>query len=1046
MKKHQPPQLLLLLVILLFSSLKIFAQTKTLTGVVTDSLNQPLVSATVSVKGKRISTTTGADGSFTLTVPSGGINLQISYIGFSPLTVAVDADETNVEVRMQQGVSTLSDVVVTALGIRKDERKLGYAVSTVNGEQLNKARETNVALSLSGQVAGLTVHGTNGGPGGSARILLRGMPSMNSGGSPLFIVNGVPIDNSNRGSAGEWGGADAGDGIGNINPDDIETMTVLKGQAASALYGARASNGVILITTKSGKKGTATIEYNTNYALDNPIDNTDFQYEYGQGTEGNKPLTPNAALGTDRLSWGSKMSNNETAIGYDGKTYPYTPYKNNLEDFYRTGSTYTNTIAVSGGGDNGTYRISASNLDNRSILRNGSLNRKTFNLNINQNVTSKLNVTAIANYIDEKDKNRPNLSDGPGDPNNFTFLASNVNENIFKPGYDSSGNEIVFSDDNYVTNPWFVLNKWVNNTSRKRLIGNISAKYNFTDWLYALARVGYDNESDALLTVEPTGTSYTINSAGQSGSIQQSSVQQSELNVDGIIGVNHAISSDFSFNATLGANLRKDRYELIKVGGGPFVAPNLYTPKNVVSFNRDYDFASEEVHSAYYSVELDYKSFLVLNTTGRYDAYSTLYNSSISKDQRNIFTPSVTGSFIFSQLLHSSVLSFGKIRASFAQTSGEPSDQNRKFGAYQTSIYYSVNNSINGVPSAGYYVPGQSANLPNLFLKPFVKTEVEIGTELRFLNNRLGLDVAVYEQKTKNEIMNANLSLSTGYNSTVIANGSTQNKGLEITVTGSPIKTRDFSWDISFNITNVKNKILRTDDSSHNVGLGTYRPLNANTGFVVGLPGPQILAHDYTYDSKGQIVVDANGVPIQGGLIPMGSVLPTVYGGLNNSLSYKNFNLSFLIDYNYGNKILSATSYYSIYRGLNKLTLNGREGGITTGVTSTGATNIVAASAQDYYQGLAKISRVNVLNGDYIKLRQITLGYTFPESMFKNVPVFSSIQFSLVARNLATLLKHSDNIDPESGFNASVKYAGIEGTSLPSTRTFGFNVNFKFKK
>ncbi|HZK64483.1 MAG TPA: SusC/RagA family TonB-linked outer membrane protein, partial [Puia sp.] len=383
-------------------------------------------------------------------------------------------------------------------------------------------------------------------------------------------------------------------------------------------------------------------------------------------------------------------------------------------------------------------------------------------------------------------------------------------------------------------------------------------------------------------------------------------------------------------------------------------------------------------------------------------------------------------------------LNYGKLRASYAQTSGEPSD------AYQTALYYGVGNAIsyNGqaVPTGNF-----SGTLPNLFLKPFTKTEIEFGTELKFYDNRLGFDIAYYMQKTTHEIMNANLSPATGYSSTVIANGSTQNNGVEIQITGAPVRTRNFNWNVTFNFTTVKNKILQTDANGKDVGQGTYRPLNANTAFVKGLSGPQIQAHDYTYDSKGSIVVDGSGYPIQGPLVNMGSVLPTQYGGLRNDFNFGNVNFSFLLDYNFGNKILSATSYYSIFRGLNKMTLAGREGGITTGVTAGGAPNAVSADAQGYYQRLATISRVNVLNGDYIKLRQVTLGYTISEKALGNIPVFSSIQISLVGRNLLTLLKHSDNIDPEAGFNATVRYAGIEGTSLPATRTFGINANFKFK-
>lgn len=1005
------------------------AQQKTVSGKVIDSEGKGIPGISVIVKGSRAGASTSNEGTFSLEVPSNG-TLVVSGIGYATKEISV-AGKSTIDITLSSTQNELNAVVVTALGISKEERKLGYSVSTVDGSQLDKAKGTNVALSLAGQVAGLDVHGTNGGPGGSARILLRGLPSINSAGSPLFVINGVPMDNSNRGSASEWGGADLGDGIGNINPDDIATMTVLKGQSASALYGARASNGVILITTKSGKKGALAVEYNTNYSVDQVINNQDYQYVYGQGQNGEKPLTAAAALGTDRLGWGSKLDGSQV-IGYDGKQYPYSAYKNNIKDFYRTAPTFTNTVSASGGSDKGNYRLSLSNLTNSSIVPNSGITRNTVNLRLNQDVTDRLHLSLTADYIDEQDRNRPNLSDGPNNPNNFLFLASNVNENIFKPGYDASGNEIVFSDDNYVTNPWFVIKKYINNTARKRLISSMSGKYDFTSWLYGLVRLGYDHENDRYYTVTPSGTSFTSNQAGQLNNL--SNAQTTDVNLDGIIGASHQLFRNVGLDAIVGGTLRKDNFESIGVNGNKFVIPGLYTPGNVVSFGRSYGYSGKEVHSGYYSLDFNYMKFLTLSTTGRYDAFSTLYNSGIPQNQRNIFTPSVSGSFVFSQVTHINKLDFGKLRVSYAQTSGEPGNP------YQTAIYYSVGNAINGVPTGNF-----SSGLPNLFLKPFVKTELEVGTELKFFNNRLGFDIAYYAQKTKDEILNGALSTATGFSSTVVPSGSVQNRGLEVRVTGTPIMKSKFRWDVAFNLSSVQNKILQTDAAGKNVGLGQYRPLNANTAYIKGLAGPQILAHDYTYDSKGDIVVDKSGLPIQGGLIPMGSVLPTLYGGLNNSFDFGNFNFSFLIDYNYGNKILSATSYYSIYRGLNKLTLAGREGGITTGVTADGSANTVSADAQDYYQRLATISRVNVLNGDYIKLRQVTFGYTISQKMLGNMPVISSIQLSLVGRNLWTIMKKSPNIDPENAFASSVSYAGIEGTSLPSTRTFGINAKFIFK-
>ncbi|HTI08571.1 MAG TPA: SusC/RagA family TonB-linked outer membrane protein [Puia sp.] len=1026
-----------------------WAQTRQLTGNIKDSKSgNALPAVTVKVKGKNISAITNAGGSFSLNVPAGALVLELSSVGYSSKSVPVEATETNVLISLDQSSAQLSEVVVTALGISKEAKKLTYSVTTVNGDQLNRARETNVALSLAGQVAGLNVHGASGGPGSSARILLRGMPSMNSGGSPLFVINGVPMDNSQRGSSGEWGGSDNGDGIGNINPDDIETMTVLKGQAASALYGARASNGVIMITTKTGKKNDFSVDYNLNSMWDKAINFTDYQYVYGQGQNGNKPANQTEAQNTGRLAWGAKMDG-ASVIAFDGNSYAYSPYKKNIADFYRTGPSLTNTIAVSGGGERGTFRLSLSNLDNSSIVRNSGINRKTINLNVMQKITDKLTASIIANYIDEQDRNRSQLSDGPGNPNNGMFLAPNIKEKILSPGYDSKGNEIVFSDDNYVTNPYFAVNKFINNTGRKRLISSVSGKYNFTDWLYLQGRVGYDLENDRIFQVTPTGTNYSFNSAGQSGQLNGlTNLQTSELNLDGILGASHHLTKDLNLDATLGVNSRTNNYEYVQINGSQFVIPYLYTPSNVVTFGRNYYYYQKVVHSAYYSLDFNYKDFLYLTTTGRYDAYSTL-----PSNNRGIFTPSVSAGFVFSQFMHSDVLNYGKLRAAYAQTSGEPigGPNNTNSGAYQTSLYYGVGNGINGVPVGLLNGAGGNVNnlpsLPNLFLKPFVLTEVEFGTELKFLNSRLGLDVAYFNRKTKHEIQQATLSQATGYSSTYVGTGSTQNNGVEIQVTGTPIRTNDFKWNITFNFTHVTNKILETDAAGNPLTQGTYRPLNANTAFVKGMSGPQIMARDYTYDSKGEMVVDNSGLPVfNPTLKPFGNVLPTTYGGLRNEFSYKSWNLSFLIDYNYGNKILSATSYYTIWRGLNKMTLTGRETGITTGVTSSGAANTVTATAQSYYQALAQVSRVNVLNGDFIKLRQVTLGYTISEKVLGNIPLFRAIDVSLVGRNLWTIMKHSDNIDPEAQFASSVKYAGIEGTSLPSSRTFGINANFKFKK
>jgi TonB-linked SusC/RagA family outer membrane protein len=1020
---------LLIAFLLLHSA--VLAQTRQISGSVKDKAGTGIPAVTIKVKGNPAQTVTDINGAFSLQVPSGNIQLVATSIGYGEKTVDVAADQSDVSFAMEESTEQLGEVVVTALGISKEARKVGYSVSTVVGDQLNQARETNVANSLSGRVAGLKVSGTNGGPGGTVKLLLRGLPSMNNPGSPLFVINGVPMDNTQRGASSEWGGADYGDGIGNINPDDIETMTVLKGQAASALYGSRATNGVILITTKSGKRGDFSVDYNLNIMVDKAIDFTEYQYEYGQGVGGLKPATVAAAQGSGRFSWGERLDGSQV-IQFDGNMYPYTAKKDNIENFYRSGPSFTNTVAVSRGGENGSFRLSLSNLSNESIVRNSGLDRKTVNLNIEQNITDKLSIKMMANYIDERSKNRPQLSDGPMNANNGQFLATNIDQEILKPGYNpTTGYEIQFSDDEYVTNPWFVVNQYVNNIDRRRFITSTAARYNFTKWLYAQARLGYDITHDRLFRVEPWGTAYTTNRAGNLQDLQ--STERFELNVDGLIGASHKITEDLSFDAAIGANLRKNQDERIKIGGGPFILPYQYSFNNVQNFNRDYDFNKTQVNSAYYTVDFAWKNFLTIGTTGRYDAYSTL-----PTDNNSVFVPSVSGSLIFSELTNIPSLNFGKLRASYAVTSNELTR------AYETRVYYSLGNNFNNVPMGQF-----NTSLPSGLLKPFTVAEFEIGTELRLLGNRLNIDVAYFTKKTRNEIMNATFSIATGYTSGYIANGQTQNRGLELQIGATPVKTQDFSWTATLNFTSVNNKVLKTDAAGNNVNLGQNRGTlgNAITAYVKGFSGPQILAYDYKRDTKGDMVVDASGYPLRGdSLLAWGSVLPKVYGGLNNEINFKGITLSFLIDYNYGNKILSGTSYYTVLRGLHKMTLEGRDG-ITKGVTETGAPNLIKADAQGYYRALAQnVTSIHVLDGDFIKLRQVQLSYSIPTKLVERSVLFRSAQISLVGRNLWTIVRNSENIDPESQFGSTINYIGLEGTSLPSTRTYGVNLNLKFKK
>lgn len=1007
------------LVLLFFVCIQAYSQTRTLTGtVVSQSDKMPIPGVMVFEKGKQTGTTTDMDGKYSINVDETTI-LVFSYIGFANQEFTV-GNRSQLDVSLAEEASELGEVVVTALGLTKEKRKLGYAVSTVSSDVMDKAREPNVANSLIGQVAGLVVKGTSSGPQGSANIVLRGLPSISGTGSPLFVINGIPMDNTQRGAAGQWGGADNGDGIGNLSPDDIESMTVLKGQAASALYGARASNGVILITTKSAKKGDDwTLNYNLNVMTDRPMDFTNFQNEYGQGRLGQRPVTVADARTTGRFAWGERMGG--TVIGYDGNSYPYEPASENYLDFYNVGTNVTNTVAVSKGiGDSGAFRMSVSNVASNSIVPNSGNDRLSINLNVDQNITDKFNISAMINYIDQKSTNTPFLSDGPRNPNNFLFLAPNIAPSIFAPGYDELGNEIVFSDDIFVTNPYFITNKGINDLGRKRNISALSATYTFKPKTYAMFRVGSDVSNDDFYSVEPSGLAYTSDLQGNLNGRGLST--RSELNVDALFGTEVNLTNDIELDALVGGTFRNNRFETVGVGGNRFVIPELYSPFNVEVFNRSYGFNEREVLSGFYSMAFEYKDFLTLTTTGRYDIYSTL-----PADNNSIFSPSVTGAFLFDKFLNIPALDFGKFRSSYAVTSGEP------FDAYQTQFYYSSANSINGVAAGS-----SPLGLPNLFLQPFTTDEIELGLDLSLFNNRLTFDIAYFSKTTRDEIMNANYSIASGFSSAVVATGSVNNRGLEVLVSGTPIQNSTFTWRTSLNLTNVRNEVLSTNLANTPINLGENRATlgNAVTAYVPGLPGPQIRAFDYQYDASGNIMVDEAGLPLRGELKNWGSVLPTHFGGWNNEFNYKGLSFSFLIDYNFGNKVLSATEFYSHFRGLHQNTLVGREEGVTT--------NGITAPAENYYQALVQnVTKTSVVDGDFIKLRQLTFGYTFPDAWFNSVPVFKGLTASIVGRNLAILWRKAENIDPEATFGSNINFLGIEGTALPPVQSIGFNLNFK---
>lgn len=999
----------------------------TITGKVTDAAQKPLQGVSVTVKGTATVTVTNEQGAFTISAGADA-TLIFSFVGYKDQQEEVRG-RTDITIVMQQSSGQLNEVVVTALGIRKERRSLGYSVTEVAGSSLTQARETNVANNLEGKVAGVNVSGVATGPGSSANVVIRGVSSIAGSSQPLYVIDGIPMTNTTYGSTDNdgYGGVDQGDGIGNINPDDIESISILKGAAASALYGYRGAKGVILITTKSGRKGNGLgVDVNSNMVVERVVDNTHWQTTYGQGYNGLKPASAADAIGSNLNSWGAKLDGQPT-IQSDGVKRPYAAVGSNLNRFYQPGITATNTVAFSKGlGSDGSLRFSASDVDQNSMIPNAGLYRQTFELSAQYQLSKRLSLELKANYITQFVKNRPSVSDAPGNLNYATsFLPPNLNIKILSPGYTANGYEDRFLNDEYTTNPYFVANKFINNSTRNRFIGLANLKYTFDNGLYMQLRTGEDYFNDHNINVTPTGTAYQI-----FGGMTDGTYKSTELNVDGIIGKTIKFSKDFSVDALAGANYRKVDVQTLDVFGSDFAIPFLY---NVGNLKSAIPYPGHPVivnASVYATLDMSFKNLLYLNVTGRNDWYSTLAPGKV-----NYLYPSINGSFVFSELWKPKAMDFGKLRVGYADVGGEADDP------YQTFLTYDIANGVLTYPDGTVFPLGNIVNgdIPNSKLRPSSVKETEIGTELSFFQSRLKFDIAAYQKRITNSIIAATISETSGYPGAYLNLGNLRNNGIEFLVTGTPVKATRFNWNISVNGAYNNNKVLALSSDQDNYLLSNSR-VGEDDGQslayitqIVGKQASQIVALDPERDEKGNIIIDsATGAPSLDGAAykPFGSGISPWAGGVSNEFSFKGFNLSFLVDGKFGGKIFSGTNYFAFQNGLSKETLTGRE-------QKYGTDSI---SPQTYYTYLSNVSSHFIYDASFIKLRQVIIGYTFPAKAFHNK--IQGITLSFVARNVATLMKHTPNIDPESNYT---NYAGqgLELAGVPASRTYGLNLNIR---
>ncbi|HMQ60681.1 MAG TPA: SusC/RagA family TonB-linked outer membrane protein [Flavilitoribacter sp.] len=1039
-------------------SFKVKVLDKTIRGKVTDATDgAPLPGVNVLVRNASVGTTTDFEGAYELSVPDDATILIFSYIGYKTAEVNID-NRSTVDITLEPEAEQLNEVVITALGIKKESKKLGYATSNVSADEIAVNRSPNFLNALQGKVAGVNISALGTGPGGTSKIRIRGQSSISGQNNPLIVVNGIPIDNTNFGtnpgnsasdnSIGVRGGgntSDGGDGLSSINPDDIESMTILKGATAAALYGSRAKDGVIMITTKTRGEGKGIgVTYNLNYTNETPLDFTDYQYEYGQGENGVRPTSPNPTSG--QWSFGEKFQPGMTQVLFDGVVVPYEPVYDRIRNFFRDGQNLTNTLSLSSGGDRGGFNLSLSNLDSKGIVPNNTYSRKTVNLGFSYSLSKKLSFSGNINYSNEENKNPPNIANQDNSiPTALYNMANSMPLDLLdQKKYDANGDEFVYSRFRNRTNPYFTLAEQFQNIIRDRVFGSLSVNYNILSWLSVQGRIGQDYWSrDQDYNNFPTGQA----SRGPApvgfvnGQYTQDTRRFREVNADILVSANREFG-DFGIDLTAGGNKMYRRSDLNSVQVTDFVVRGLYTVTNGRVKDPIYALSERGVNSLYGSAEVSFKRFLYLNGTLRNDWFSTL-----SADNRSILYPSVSGSFVFSEAMQSlpSWLTFGKIRAAYAEV-GSDTD----VPPYSDVLFYSINANLFGNPSGALQpVGGIVGNtVPNPGLRPMRTAEKEVGLELKMFKNRVGLDMAVYEKITTDQIVSAQISDASGFVNTLINSGKSRNRGVEALINLVPVKQTDFKWGItlngSYNITKVLS--LLTDTPGEKITVGTH-VFNGELRQVVGEEMGQLYGFGFRRDAQGRKVFGGNGIALRTpDLISFGSALPKWVGGINNAFAWKDLTFSFLIDFKLGNMMMSGTNFNAVRHGLHKMTLDGREGGVVgEGVNEAGEVNTVVAGVQPYWEVVRSQALVEpiIYDGGYWKLRQITAGYDLGKLLPDNFPV-KSARLSFVANNVLILKKWVPNIDPETFGYSSDNLVGLESTGLPSTRSLGFNLNVKF--
>ena len=1015
-----------------------FAQQVNVAGIVRDSSGEPLPGVSVIVKGTTQGVQTDFDGKYQIQASNGAV-LQFSYIGMNKKEVEVTGN--NLDVVLQEAVSNIEEVVVTALGIKRKEKALGHSVTQVKGDELSKVIDVNPMTALQGKVAGVNISGNATGAAGSSRVVIRGNTSLTGNNQPLYVIDGIPMGNDVNGSAGMWGGSDGGDGISSLNPNEIASVSVLKGAAAAALYGSRAAGGVILITTKTGKgagQGLG-VDYSSTVFFDQVNTSLqDFQKTYGQGIEGRKPASKDEAFDNATSSWGAKMDGSQ-AYNWDGKQRPYSSVGSNQEKFYRTGTTFVNSVALSNANEKMNYRLSGTNMANNDVVPNSKVVRNMFGLNIGGKLGNKLSVNASVKYNIEKTHNRPRLSDSPGNPNFAVMtLPNNVDVTKMSPGIGSDKKELRINSSTYNQNPYWSTSYFKNFDERNRVIASSSVRYDVWKGIYLFGRAGTDQYTRKATSIEPWGTAYK-----PLGGMGETETRFTQTDMDLMLGYDGNIIQDFSVKSLVGGSQNYVKRESISASGSDFIIPTVLSVKNTANQSTGYNFSERAINALYGSVELSYKEYAYLTVTARNDWFSTLSKKG-KKTPNDQFYYSANASLLVSEMMKMpAYVSLVKLRGGYSEIAGGAPNP------YSLALNYGIYGQGHQGQSLGEITNG---SIPNEDLKPYHIGEFEIGFDVRLFDNRLGLDVAYYSKTTKNDIVTVSASQTSGYGGAIDNIGELTNKGWEVLLNTRPVQTQDFWWDASVNFTYNEGKVVKTNDADSPISLGEARSRNVQIRHIPGEAYGIIWGVGYDRDKNGRIIyeldADGNVRAKRGAYKILGQGVAPITLGITNKFRYKDFSLMMVLDGKFGGQIYSGTNAGALSRGQHKKTLNGREKGLTiSGVDTDGKaftktldpkTNQLA----NYWSREADIAEATVYDADFLRIRQIRLGYNVPSQLLKPLPV-QGMNVAFIAKNLFFVHRSTENIDPESAYNVG-NAQGLEYYGVPATRSYGMSVNIKF--